>query len=85
MTSRPGGVWIDYIRPGLEDVSLIVAAPVTGSLISSASFAWTCTVLLDSLYIGHFVVQIVFGSLDVSCSSGGLANVEKWLRTVRRW
>ena len=34
----PGGVWINYIRPGPEDVSLIVAAPVTGSLISSALF-----------------------------------------------
>ena len=34
----PGGVWIDYISPGLEDVSLIVAAPVTGSLISPALF-----------------------------------------------
>ena len=29
----PGGVWIDYIRPGLEAVSLLVAAPVTGSLL----------------------------------------------------
>ena len=34
MTSR----YIGYIRPGLEDVSLIDAAPVTGSLISSALF-----------------------------------------------
>ena len=34
----PEGVWIDYIRPGLKDVSLSVAAPVTGSLISSALF-----------------------------------------------
>ena len=34
----PGGVWIGYIRPGLEDVSLIDAAPVTGSLVSSALF-----------------------------------------------
>ena len=31
----PGGVWIGYIRPGLEAGSLIVAAPVTGSLVSS--------------------------------------------------
>ena len=31
----PGGVWIGYIRPGLEDGSLIDAAPVTGSLVSS--------------------------------------------------
>ena len=34
----PGGVWIGYIRPGLEDVSLIDAASVTGSLVSSALF-----------------------------------------------
>ena len=34
----PGGVWISYIGPGLEDVSLIDAAPVTGSLVSSALF-----------------------------------------------
>ena len=34
----PGGIWINYIRSGLEDMSLIVAAPVTGSLISSALF-----------------------------------------------
>ena len=29
----PGGVWIGYIRLGLEDGTLIDAAPVTGSLI----------------------------------------------------
>ena len=34
----PGGVWIGYIRPGLWDVSLIDAASVTGSLVSSALF-----------------------------------------------
>ena len=34
----PGGVWIGYIRPGLWDESLIDAAPVTGSLVSSALF-----------------------------------------------
>ena len=34
----PGGVWIGYIRPGLDDVSLIDAPPVTGSLVSSALF-----------------------------------------------
>ena len=34
----PGGVWIGYIRPGLEDVLLIDAAPVTGSLVSSTLF-----------------------------------------------
>ena len=34
----PEGVWIGYIRPGLWDESLIDAAPVTGSLVSSALF-----------------------------------------------
>ena len=33
-----GGVWIGYIRPVLWDRSLIEAAPVTGSLVSSALF-----------------------------------------------
>ena len=35
----PGGAWIGYIRPGLEDGSLIDAAPVTGSLVSSTLFS----------------------------------------------
>ena len=35
----PGGVWIDYIRPGLEDGTLIDATPVTGSLVSSTLFS----------------------------------------------
>ena len=35
----PGGIWIDYIRPGLEDGTLIDAAPVTGSLVSSTLFS----------------------------------------------
>ena len=35
----PGGVWIDYIRPGLEDGTLIDAAPVTGPLVSSTLFS----------------------------------------------
>ena len=35
----PGGVWISYIRPGLEDGSLIDATPVTGSLVSSTLFS----------------------------------------------
>ena len=34
----PGGFWVDYIRPGLEDGQSIVAAPVTGSLVSSTLF-----------------------------------------------
>ena len=35
----PGGFWIDYIRPGLEDGQSIVATPVTGSLVSSTLFS----------------------------------------------
>ena len=35
----PGGFWIDYIMPGLEDGQSIVAAPVTGSLVSSTLFS----------------------------------------------
>ena len=35
----PGGFWIDYMRPGLEDGQSIVAAPVTGSLVSSTLFS----------------------------------------------
>ena len=31
----PGGFWIDYIRPGLEDEQSIVPTPVTGSLVCS--------------------------------------------------
>ena len=34
----PGGFWIDFIRPGLENGQSIVAAPVTGSLVSSTLF-----------------------------------------------
>ena len=35
----PGGFRIDYIRPGLDDEQSIVAAPVTGSLVSSTLFS----------------------------------------------
>ena len=35
----PGGVWIGYIRLGLEDGTLIDATPVTGSLICSTLFS----------------------------------------------
>ena len=35
----PGGVWIDYIRQALGDSQSIVAAPVTGSLVSSTLFS----------------------------------------------
>ena len=49
----PGGVWIGYIMPGLWDVSLIDATPVTGSLVSSALFDCLdlyCTAGFSSLY-----------------------------------
>ena len=42
----PGGFWIDYIWPGLEDGQSIVAAPVTGSLVSSTLFR--CRDVYDS-------------------------------------
>ena len=46
----PGGVWIDYIRPGLEDGQSIVSRPVTGSLVFLlCSAAGTSFVLLDLL------------------------------------
>ena len=35
----PGGVWIDFIRRTLEDSQLIVAVPVTGSLVSPTLFS----------------------------------------------
>ena len=35
----PWGFWIDYIMSGLEDGQSIVAAPVTGSLVSSTLFS----------------------------------------------
>ena len=71
-----GGVRIGYIRPGLEDGSLIDAAPVTGSLVSSAG---TCIALLDFLLIGHFVVWTVSCLLDMKCVS----SVSRWI--AERW
>ena len=51
----PGGVWIDFIRQALEDSQSIVAAPVTGSLVSlflvSCSAAGTPFVLIVIQYI----------------------------------
>ena len=38
-----GRFWIDYIRPGLEDGQSIVAAPVTGSRVSSTCRDVFCT------------------------------------------
>ena len=35
----PGGVWIDFIRCTVEDSQSIVAAPVTGSLVSPTLFS----------------------------------------------
>ena len=79
-----GGVWIGYIRPVLWDRSLIDAAPMTASLVSSALF--DCRdLLLDLLHVGHFVVRIVSYLLDLGYSSSGLASVGRWQRTVRRW
>ena len=49
----PGGVWIGYIRPGLEDGTLIDAAPVTGSLVSSSLFGCRdvfCTAGFSSIW-----------------------------------
>ena len=49
----PGGVWIGYIRPGLEDGSLIDAALVTGSLVSSTLFSCRdvyCTAGFSSIW-----------------------------------
>ena len=73
----PGGVWIDYIRPGLKDVSLIVAAPVTGSLISSALF-----VCLDVYCIAGFSSYWTFCGTDCVF----LAGCQLFLRRVsKRW
>ena len=44
LTSRP-----DYIRPGLEDGQSIVAAPVTGSFVSSTLFSCQDVILLLDL------------------------------------
>ena len=73
----PGGVWIDYIRPGLKDVSLIVAAPVTGSLISSALF-----VCLDVYCTAGFSSYWTFCGTDCVL----LAGCQLFLRRVsERW
>ena len=82
----PGGVWIDYIRLGLEDVSLIVAAPLTGLLISSALF-----VCLDVYCTAGFSLHWTFCGTDCVWLAGcqlflrRVSEREKWLRTVRRW
>ena len=76
----PGGVWIGNIRPGLEDGSLIDAAPVTGHLSPLlCSAAGTCIALLDFLLIGHFVVRTVSFLLDIKCVS----SVSRWI--AERW
>ena len=41
----PGGVWIDYIRQELGDISLTHATPVTGSLVFSALFGLLCSAI----------------------------------------
>ena len=69
----PGGVWIGYIRPGLWDESLIDAAPVTGSLVSSALF--DC---LDVYCTAGFTSYWTFCSTDCVV----LAGFELFLRRV---
>ena len=70
----PGGVWIGYIRPVLWDESLIDAAPVTGSLVSSALF--DC---LDVYCTAGFTSHWTFCSTDCVL----LAGFELFLRRVR--
>ena len=73
----PGGVWIDYISPGLKDVSLMDAAPVTGSLISSALF-----VCLDVYCTAGFSSYWTFCGTDCVL----LAGCQLLLRRVsKRW
>ena len=55
----PGGFWIDYIRPGLEDGQSIVAAPVTGSLASSTLFS--CR---DVYYTARFALILTICGTD---------------------
>ena len=43
----PGGVWIDFIRQALEDSQSIVAAPVTGSLVSPTLFSCRDAICTD--------------------------------------
>ena len=43
----PGGVWIDFIRQVLEDSQSIVAAPVTGSLVSPILFSCRDAICTD--------------------------------------
>ena len=42
-----GGVWIDFIRQALEDSQSIVAAPVTGSLVSPTLFSCRDAICTD--------------------------------------
>ena len=67
----PGGIWIDYIWPGLEDGKLIDAAPVTGSLVSSTLFSCRdvfCTT--GSMYI-------LWYGLGLACWISGVATVDR--------
>ena len=43
----PDGVWIDFIRQALEDSQSIVAAPVTGSLVSHILFSYRDAICTD--------------------------------------
>ena len=76
----PGGVWIGYIRPGLEDGSLIDAALVTGSLVSSTLFSCRdvyCTAGFSSIW--------TFCGTDCVLLAGCQVCLRRlWRRTVRR-
>ena len=79
----PGGFWIDYIRPGLEDGQSIVAAPVTGSLVSSTLFSCRdviCTA--GSTLNWTFVVWTGSCRLDIRCCYKRSLRVGPWMRTV---
>ena len=69
----PGGIWIDYIRSGLEDGKLIDAAPVTGSLVSSTLFSCRdvfCTA-------GSTELDILWYGLGLACWISGVATVDR--------
>ena len=61
----PGGFWIDYIRPGLDDGQSIVAAPVTGSLVSSTLFSFR-----DVYYTARSALILTFCGTDLVLPAG---------------
>ena len=68
----PGGVWIGYIRPVLWDRSLIDAAPVTGSLVSSALF--DC---LDVYCAAGFTSCLTFCRTDCVLLAGFVLSLQR--------